>query len=321
MLPAITNCVAAPSGPFVAEVVFTDTKITDSTVLAAGLNCALHCTSQSPAASGEAVEVAFNVVPLVAEVVAVELEAYSPMLPACALSFVAVPLMPTVLDGVIRPDAEIVVNAPVFAAVLPIAGGDAKKFVKPAPDSAPVAPNVVNDPALPLIGELVIAVPDIVPLAIAGVEIVGVFSVGLVPKTSAPLPVSSETTPANCAEVVAANCASVPVVNAPFTTHVNPVLLVYWSTLFAVLQLGIGKAVGDALDPVTFATTVLAPCAERFESATEAEGSVTVPVAVRLVNAPVDATCDPIGPGAANIWPPKVDALMLVLQTKPAPFA
>ena len=40
--------------------------------------------------------------------------------------------------------------------------------------------------------------------------IFGVVSVGLVANTRAPEPVSSEITPANCAEVVAANCANVP---------------------------------------------------------------------------------------------------------------
>jgi hypothetical protein len=43
----------------------------------------------------------------------------SPILPACVLSFVAVPLMPTVLDGETRPVAESVVNAPVLGVVAP----------------------------------------------------------------------------------------------------------------------------------------------------------------------------------------------------------
>ena len=51
--------------------------------------------------------------------------------------------------------------------------------------------------------------PDAVPVQfvstpLAGVPRAGVTSVGLVAKTNAPLPVSSEITPANCAEVVAA---------------------------------------------------------------------------------------------------------------------
>ena len=45
-------------------------------------------------------------------------------------------------------------------------------------------------------------VPD-VPF-INGV-VIPVVKVGLVPKTKAPVPVSSDITPANCAEVVAAN--------------------------------------------------------------------------------------------------------------------
>lgn len=44
--------------------------------------------------------------------------------------------------------------------------------------------------------------------------IVAPLIAGLVPNTAAPLPVSSESTPASCDDVVAANCASVPVVVA-----------------------------------------------------------------------------------------------------------
>jgi len=100
---------------------------------------------------------------------------YSPTLPAFALLFVVVPTIPAVWDGVM---------------VL-------------------LAASVVNEPVLPLIGALVIVPP----------EIVGVFSVALpivgdVPNTATPLPVSSDSTPANCADVVAANCARVPVVVA-----------------------------------------------------------------------------------------------------------
>ena len=43
-----------------------------------------------------------------------------------------------------------------------------------------------------------VRVPD------AGVPSAGVTNVGLVAKTNAPLPVSSDITPANCAELVAA---------------------------------------------------------------------------------------------------------------------
>ena len=42
----------------------------------------------------------------------------------------------------------------------------------------------------------------------------GVTSVGVFANTSAPVPVSSEITPANCADVVAANCAKLPLVTA-----------------------------------------------------------------------------------------------------------
>ncbi|NUY33295.1 hypothetical protein F0160_22685 [Paraburkholderia sp. JPY303] len=50
----------------------------------------------------------------------------SPTLPAFALSFVVVPTMPDVLDGVIVLVACSVVNFPAAAVVPPIAGGDAR---------------------------------------------------------------------------------------------------------------------------------------------------------------------------------------------------
>jgi hypothetical protein len=52
-----------------------------------------------------------------------------------------------------------------------------------------------------------------------------------------------------------------PVSNAKFDPHVKPVPDVYLIALFVPLQLGIATAVGDALDAVTFATTVFAACA------------------------------------------------------------
>ena len=60
----------------------------------------------------------------------------------------------------------------------------------------------------------------------------GVVSVGLVANTRAPEPVSSEITPASCADVVAANCASVAAVVAipviapddPLTVVTKPVV-------------------------------------------------------------------------------------------------
>ncbi|KVT62182.1 hypothetical protein WK54_07685 [Burkholderia ubonensis] len=43
------------------------------------------------------------------------------------------------------------------------------------------------------------------------------------------------------------------------------------------------------------------------------------PVALIVVNAPLLAVVDPIEPGAANVAPPSVAALMLVLQPNPVP--
>lgn len=76
------------------------------------------------------------------------LEITSPTLPAFALSFVVVPTMPFVLDGVNVPVLLSVVNAPVLAAVLPIGPGDAKRFTNPVPLTVELALSVVNAPVL-----------------------------------------------------------------------------------------------------------------------------------------------------------------------------
>jgi hypothetical protein len=100
------------------------------------------------------VETKFVVTPADNEVGPAEAVLYSPQLPAFALSAAVVPLMPFVVDGVIRPVALIAVNAPVpgvvppmlalidplvefrdvndpaAAVVPPIAGGDAQILVE-----------------------------------------------------------------------------------------------------------------------------------------------------------------------------------------------
>jgi hypothetical protein len=53
-----------------------------------------------------------------------------------------------------------------------------------------------------------------VSVPLVGVPKIGVTSVGDVAKTAAPVPVSSEITPRNCADVVAANCDSGLLVSA-----------------------------------------------------------------------------------------------------------
>lgn len=72
---------------------------------------------------------------------------YSPTLPAFTLSFVVVPTIPFVLDGVIVLVAVIVVKAPVLGVVLPIGPGVEKRAVIPAPLTVPVAESVLNEPA------------------------------------------------------------------------------------------------------------------------------------------------------------------------------
>ncbi|WP_027798241.1 hypothetical protein [Paraburkholderia dilworthii] len=151
--------------------------------------------SQSPAV--RETEVALKFVAVVIDVPEVVFEIISPTLPAFALSFVVVPTIPAVLDGVIVLVAWRVVNLPEAAVVPPIAPGDAN-----------VAPPSV----------------------------------------------------------------------AAFTAvlQVNPVFMVQFRALVAVLQLGIATAVGLAVDAVAFANTVLAACVARSVV-------VTRPVAVKAL--------------------------------------
>lgn len=137
--------------------------------------------------------------------------------------------------------------------------------------AVPVA--VTYSPTLPAFALLFVVVPTIpavwlgvivllnvtaplnvgVPLKVpesAAPAIVGVVRDGDVPNTAAPEPVSSDSTPSNCADVVAANCDRLPLVSANVVPQVKPVPLVYLSALLAVLQLGTALAAGDALDPV-----------------------------------------------------------------------
>jgi hypothetical protein len=53
-----------------------------------------------------------------------------------------------------------------------------------------------------------IAVKSVYDAIVATPEITGALSAGAVPNTAAPLPVSSDSTPANCADVVLAKNAS-----------------------------------------------------------------------------------------------------------------
>jgi hypothetical protein len=90
--------------------------------------------------------VAFAAVELVTDTAVAVFVTYSPMLPAFALSFVVVPTIPAVLEGVIVLDAASVVKAPVLADVLPIGPGDAKRAVNPVPLTVELAESVVNAP-------------------------------------------------------------------------------------------------------------------------------------------------------------------------------
>ncbi len=105
--------------------------------------------------------------------------------------------------------------------------GEVEKTAEPLPVSSVKAvarlaelnePNEVALPVLiiaPVKFALVVTVPAVnpgavpvifVPIRTEGVPRFGVTKVGEVEKTSEPLPVSSEITPANCEDVVDANC-------------------------------------------------------------------------------------------------------------------
>ena len=127
-----------------AEFVLRPVLIAEVVVDPAGTNSVSPQTSQSPAVSETLV--AFAGVELLIEVPVVVFVRYSPTLPAFALLFVVVPTMPFVCEGVKLPVLLSVVNAPVFAAVLPIEGGEANKFVNPVPLTAELAESVVNAP-------------------------------------------------------------------------------------------------------------------------------------------------------------------------------
>lgn len=88
------------------------------TVEPAAVICAVPLTSQSPAV--KVILVTFAAMFVVSAIPVATAFAYSPTLPACALSAAAVPLMPIVVDGVISPVA---VRA--AAVAVPVNVGDA----------------------------------------------------------------------------------------------------------------------------------------------------------------------------------------------------
>lgn len=106
----------------VALAVLTNPEALIITVVPAGKKLTCPHTSQSPAVREiEVTLAAVAVVRETAEPLATEAVRTSPTLPAFALSAAVVPLMPLVVEGVIRPVALRVVKAPVLAVVAPIA--------------------------------------------------------------------------------------------------------------------------------------------------------------------------------------------------------
>jgi hypothetical protein len=85
------------------------------------------------------------------------------------------------------------------------------------------------------------------------------------------------------------------VIGTTAALHTNPVPDVHCNALVEALQLGIENAVGDALEPVTFATTVLAACAARDDAATFDH--------VGVLDAPVDTiACPLVEPAGLSNW-------------------
>jgi hypothetical protein len=253
-----------PLAPFAPVVVVTAVWAIEIIVPAADINSTFPLTSQSPAVSTMLVILA--VVPLVRETPVPVAVRNSPILPAFALSAAVVPLIPTVLDGEIRPDAAIVENDPAVPVTLP------------------------ENTTLPA-SSIDIGVALFVLLTIwnaplnARMNLFGVVA-PLPPRTiAAPDPVLAVA----LTTIVAPLVAEFVIVTAPvklgdakgaaLALHVKPVPLVYCSALVDVEQLGIANAVGDALDPVTFATTVFAACAASAVAVTfDHAGAVLGPV-------------------------------------------
>ena len=155
----------------------------------------------------------------------------------------------------------------------------------------PAAGGVANSPSTKAVDAICV-----VFVLAAAVGAVGVpVSAGDPLNTAEPLPVSSERTPASCAEVVLANCDRLPVVSARLAPHEKPLLLVQSSALFVPLQLGTDSAVGDAVDAVALPITVLA--------ATGVSPAATIVCHDGGVVAPVETiACPAVDPAGFNNW-------------------
>jgi len=103
--------------------------------------------------------------------------------------------------------------------------------------------------------------------------------------------------------------------------HTMPVPLVYPRALEDPVQLGIENATGLAVDPVKFATTVLAASVAKYGRVTEPFGRVNVPLDERFVNEPVEGVIAPTEPlrGPLNA-PANVVPLTGPVKVAPASF-
>lgn len=211
----------------------------------------------------------------VGEPVVTDAARYSPTLPAFALSFVVVPTMPAVLEGVNVPVLLNVVKAPVLAAVLPIGPGEAKRFTNPVPLTVDDADSVVNAPVLaavePIAGGDANKEVNPAPLTV------------LLADRVVKAPVDAVVEPTGPGE---ANVAPPSVEALIVVLQDSPVEVVQFNALEVVLQLGIEIAVGDATDPVALARIVLAVCVANSVNGTDPAGSVTVLEADNVVKEP-----------------------------------
>lgn len=180
-------------------------------------------------------------------------------------------LMPPTMMLVVVPPAGNVANMPLTSQSPAVREMLVQLAATPELTATPVPVFTTNSPTLPEFALLFVVVPTmpavwlgvIAPVAVKAAAFTVPVKVGEALKTATPVPVSSDSTPASWAEVVDANCDRLPLVSAKAVPHDRPVLVVYCSALFAVLQLGTAKAAGAALDPVKLPSTRFAAIGAR----------------------------------------------------------
>lgn len=155
------------------------------------------------------------------------------------------------------------------------------------------APNAFTVVAV-VFSKAIVALPATIPVVI----------VGEVPNTNAPVPVSSVSTPANCALVVAANCERFPVVRAVFATspvfvplRLLPLTAPDAATLVGVIAPSVKLIAGVVVAVATVPLTPFAVVTETLVTVPVAESTAfsVVPLILRFVPR-VIATGNPVPP-------------------------